>query len=405
VTNTDPVAIDGQSLAMKLLRVPSTLLSTIALILTSIHPSQAAPGAVEMVLEPDDANLQNSTLDKRWGCQYGACGVEQTICCNTGAGAYCSTDAADIAYCITGAQQVATTPPPAAPTGGYYTYWTVTTYETDTVMTTYVYSSWIAATTQQHVQVCPMDWAGMTTVCGTVCCATSQYCNAGTCTSNGAAYTVTGGGATAGTRGTSVTGAIITSTITPTVTTGFGTPAPISSGNATVVPSHSGGLSGGAIAGIVLGVIFGLILLFLICLCLCLRWSWDAVMSLFGRGRRRRRRDTTIIEERVERRRRGGTVDSRRWYGEADRPSRTSVTRIEERRRTGGAGVGGWAAGLGLGGLAATLGFRGAEDDRRSRRDDKTETDISYDSYDSYEYYSGEPRETVRLVEQHDSDN
>jgi len=364
---------------------------------------------MEVVLESDsdaDLQLQNSTLDKRWGggCQYGACGVESTICCNTGAGAYCSTDAAEIAYCMTGVQ-AATTPAPAQ---GYYTYWTVTTYETDTVMTTYTYSSWIGVTTQVQVQTCPMDWAGMTSVCGGACCATNQYCNAGTCTTNGAAYTATGaGGATAGTRGTSVTGAIVTSTISPTVTTGFGTPVPASSGNVTLVAaSSSGGLSGGAIAGIVLGVIFGLLLLLLICLCLCLRAGFEAILSFFGLGRRRRRRGRVIEEERIERRRRGGTVESRRWYGETDRPSRTWVTRIVERRPPrGGGGFGGLAGALGLGGLAAALGFRSAED-RRRRRDDKTETDVSYDSYyyDS-DYYSGKPREIVRLVKSHDSDD
>ena len=328
--------------------------------------------------------------------------MEQTICCNTGAGGYCSTDTAEIAYCITEVQPE-TTPPPAQ---GYYTYWTVTTYETDTVMTTYTYSSWIGITTQVQVQTCPMDWAGMTTVCGGMCCSTNQYCNLGTCTTNGAAYTVTGAGATAGTRGTSVTGAIITSTISPTVTTGFGTPVPASSGNVTLVSGTTGssGLSGGAIAGIVLGVIFGLLLLLLICLCLCLRAGAEAILSFFGLGRRRRRRGRVIEEERIERRRRG-TVDGRRWYGETDRPSRTSVTRIEERRTSGAGGFGGLAAGLGLGGLAAALGFRRAEEGRR-RRDDKTDTEVSYDSYyyDS-DYYSGEPRETIRLVKAHDSDD
>lgn len=394
---------------MRLPQAPPPLLSTIVLLLASSPLLQAAPDASEIVLEEEnssDLQLQNATFEKRWeatsACQYGACGVDQTICCNTNSGGYCSTDAWSTAYCLTSEWGAATTPAQATatPTGeGHYTYWTVTTYETDTVMTTYTSSSWVAGVTEV-VQTCPSDYAGMTTLCGSMCCATSQYCNAETCTSNSALVTVTGAGATAGTRGTSVTGVIITSTISPTVTTGFGTPAPVSSGNATLVAaSSSSGLSGGAIAGIVIGVIFGVILLLLICLACCIRAGFDAILALFGLGNRRRRRGGRVVEEEViERRRRSGTADSRRWYGAgyAGRPAgRTSVTRIEERRRTGGWGG---AAGAGLGGLAVALGLKR---DRRRRRDDKTESDASYDSYsyDYSDYYTGRKHETIRLVE------
>lgn len=393
---------------MKLLQAPPTLLSTIALLLASSRPSHAAPDASEIVLEEDnstDLQLQNATFEKRWeatsACQYGACGVDQTICCNTDSGGYCSTDAWSTAYCMTSEWGAATTTATATATGeGYYTYWTVTTYETDTVMTTYTSSSWVAGVTEV-VQTCPMDWHGMTTLCGSICCATSQYCAAGTCTTF--PYTATTAGATAGTRGTSVTGVIITSTISPTVTTGFGTPVPASSGNATLVTaSTSSGLSGGAIAGIVIGVIFGIILLLLICLFCCIRAGFDAILALFGLGNRRKRRGSSRVveEEVIERRRRGSAADSRRWYGAgaAGRPAgRTSVTRIEERRRTGGWGT----AGAGLGGIAVALGLKRREDERRRRRDDKTESDVSYDSYsyDYSDYYSGRKHETIRLVE------
>lgn len=381
-------------------QAPSALFSLVALLLACSRPSQAAFDGAEIVLDSDssDLGLQNSTLVKRWGaCPNGACGEAQTYCCNTNAGSSCYTDANSIATCLSNGFAAPTTTPAATlavttAQNGYYSYWTSTTVETDTETKTLVYSTWVPLTTQAQVQSCPMDWAGMTTLCGGLCCATNQYCNVGTCTSNAAVYTVSGASATAGTRGTSVTSVIVTSTISPTVTTAFGTPVPAASGNATLVAGNkSSGLSGGAIAGIVIGVIAGVILLLFILLVCCLRAGVDSILAFFGLRNRRRRGRRVVEEEIIERRRRAGTADSRRWYGtdyEA-RPVRTgtTVTRVEERRRRTG-GVGGLATvGAGLGGLAIALGLKRRADERRRRREDKSDTESSY--YDSSYYYSG----------------
>jgi len=391
------LAIGGQLPGMRLFQAPPALLSSVALLLAYSRPSRAASDRAEIVLDSENPGLQLqiSTLAKRWAeCPSGACGDAQTYCCNTNAGSYCYTDANSVATCLTSGWAAQTTPAAtlATATGnGYYTYWTSTTVETDTITKTYVYSSWVPITTQVGVESCPMDWAGMTTPCGGICCETNQYCNFGTCTSNSGVYTVTGASATAGTRGTSVTGVIVTSTISPTVTTAFGTPVPAASGNVTMIPTAPSHLSGGAIAGIVIGVIAGIILLLLICLVCCLRAGIDSILALLGLRNRRRRRGRVVEEEEIieRRRRRSGTTDSRRWYGASaeGRPARTttSVTRIEEqRRRTGG--LGGLAAvTAGLGGLALALGLKRRADERKRRRDDKSETESSY--YYSSSYY------------------
>ena len=391
-------SIDGQLPGMRLFQAPSALFSSVILLLAYSRPSWAASDSAEMVLDSDspDLRLQNSTFAKRWdACPNGACGEAQTYCCNTNAGSSCSTNKNSVATCIVVAAPTTTPAATLAVTtaqNGYFTYWTSTIVVTDTVTETYTYSSWISLTTQVQVQSCLPDWAGMTTLCGGFCCATDQYCNAGTCTTNAVVYTATGASATAGTRGTSVTGVIVTSTISPTVTTGFGTPAPAASGNATLIPgTTSGGLSGGAIAGIVIGVIAGIILLLFICLICCLGATIDTILAFFGLRNRRRRGRRVVEEEVIERRRRSGRADSRRWYGteyEA-RPPRTgtTVTRIEERRRRTD-GLGGLArVGAGLGGLALALGIKRRVDQRRRRREDKSDTESSY--YDSSYYYSG----------------
>jgi hypothetical protein len=386
---------------MRLLRAPTALLSLVA----SAHLSQAAVAfytkntqvTVSVQLEDtSDHDLQSGTLAKRGGGQGGGgsgcnkpCGFYSQLCC--GDQEQCYTNANNQPTCTVAGAVVATTTVAAATGAGSWQYYTSTWV--DTVTQTSIWSSWVPAVTAVAATCSPNTAIGETG-CGSICCAGSQYCyQTGTCRAiNG--YTTEGVSASAPARGTSVTGVIITATISPTTTVPFSTP--VSTGaagaNGTVVATGGHGLSGGAIAGIVIGTIAGVILLLLICLACCLKAGFDSLLALFGIGRRRgsSRRSHVIEEEIIEHRRHGSaaaSAEGRRWHGSGyDRPSRPPPSsRRSSPRKTGGfGGLGAMTAGLG--GLALALGLKRRADKRR-REDEKSSTG-SYSYYDSSYYDS-----------------
>jgi len=308
------------------------------------------------------------------------CGYEDQYCCS--AGEVCFTNAATIAECLTSAA------------GGWAFYTTVTT-ETDLIVKTITGSSFTGATATASAAnpetTVACQYALGETVCGAICCSSSQYCQqSGECV-------VSGGTASAGatTFSAPVLGTSGASTITKTATTTqpFETPVGTSGSSIGVTSdSTSHGLSGGAIAGIVIGVLAGIVLLILICFCCILRSGFDAILGIFGLGpnRRRRREEVITTEERYSRRNAsasGGT--QRNWFG-ASRPRRTTV--VNEKKQGGGFGGLGMV-GAGLLGLAAILGLKRRHDRKEVvRKEERVTTrpersDLSSDYYS--DYYTG----------------
>ena len=379
---------------------PPTLLSLLAVVLSSTHTTTAKPlPRDESVLE-----AQNNTLEER-GCQY-SCGWSGQLCCAY-AGA-CYTDSNGQAQCSAANNQwVATTSAVQNAVQGW-TYWTTTFVETDLETITTVYSSfngqastqvlvpqqttWVAAnspTAQQPAQtqvVCNTQ-SGQT-LCGSICCSSSQYCQSnGQCGETFAgssqiySYSTTPT-VTAFIRPTSATVVTVTSVGSATTTVPFQTPvstAAIASMSATVTNK---GLSGGAIAGIVIGVIAGLILLFLILACLCCKGLIDGLLDIFGLRSRRRRRET-VVEERYSHHGRtsggasggaSGAAGGRTWFGAASPP------RSNRPPKKSGGGLGGFTGvAAALAALAVVLGLKR----RRDRRNTEKE---SYSSGGSYTY-------------------
>ncbi|KAF2233150.1 hypothetical protein EV356DRAFT_534027 [Viridothelium virens] len=363
---------------LRLLRAPSTLLSTIIIILTYTNPARSLPYGPE---DPEITQAPNATLDRRCANPCGWVG----LCC--GANQYCFTDSNDQAQCGNGAGGGGTTAAAGGSggSGGYWQYYTSTWVETDTITMTSVYSSYVAgaaATTSAAVASATpsCNWSLNEAPCGPICCASGQYCLvSGQCAAAGGGssgyYSNT---ASAPLRPTSLGTGIATATISPTTTVPFETPV-ATGANVTLTQSSTsgGGLSGGAIAGIVIGVILAVILLALLCFYFCL----DFLLGLFGiGGRRRRRREEEVYVEEHRHRSHSGRGD-RTWYG-ANRPARVVREERVERRESSGRG-----GALGLGTMAAALGFnRARRDDRRRRRqDEKTEYSSSTASY-SYDY-------------------
>ncbi|KAJ9137905.1 hypothetical protein NKR23_g8891 [Pleurostoma richardsiae] len=315
------------------------------------------------------------------GCvQY--CGYNNMYCCGSDQQCYTSNG-------IAGCSNTAA--------GGGYALYTTTWTETETFTST-ISSNFPAATTTAASGTCVPEAGSGQIACGSICCASWQYCAwEGQCYSNAAGggtgvatYTtvITTGGTTITTqysapyRVTSGASATQTSTATGTIASATST------GNGTVTAGGtSAHLSGGAIAGIVIGVIAGVLLLLLLCFCCIVRGLWHTVLAIFGVGKKRRGSRETIIEE--ERYTRHGSVHSRRdahagWFGRGGRPSTVAESRRTEKKKSSGAG---W---LGLGAAAATLllllGFRRD----KKRRAAKTRSDVS-SSYFSDSYTADSP--------------
>ena len=334
---------------------------------------------------PHERELSGFTFNElfaRWDCTGGTpCGVDSQYCC--GAGTACTTSAG-IALCATGAVVTQA----AAATGGGWQYYTTTYVETDLVTRTSIWSSYVAGAAATGTAVC--NYALNQSPCGSICCASDQYCyTSGQCKANanggssGAGYaTYTTPGATAGApiRPTTSGQTTVTATKSPTTTIPFVTPvatgANITLSGATE-SSGGGGLSGGAIAGIVIGVLAGLLLLGLLCFCCCLKGLLDGCLACFGLGGKKKRRRTEIDEyERHSHHASGGGGGGRTWYGAARPPAR--VDRRDRKSNTGKELLG---IGAGLAALWAVLGLKRKRD---GRRNDEKYSEYSYSS----DYYT-----------------
>lgn len=371
-----------------LLQLITAILLTPTLVTSKPYPKGSSPAR---------GGLSFNNLFGRTECSGQLCGWDDQLCCE--AGSACYTDSNSQAQCSSTGYVAATT----AAGAGYYSYYTTTFYETDTVLSTAVMSTWVGeATTTAYVApaattAISCNYALNESPCGSICCASGQYCAvSGQCSAAAAGssgyyssvYSSSYNTASAPLRATSNTVAIVTASVTPTTTIPFETPV-ATGANVTLTQSEantSGGLSGGAIAGIVIGVILGVALLLLICFYCCLRGLLDGCLAIFGLGGRRRRRETEVdVYERRSHRSSGG--GGRTWYG-ASRPAR--VERREERRTEGG-GANWLGIGAGLAGLAAVLGLKRRHD--RRRQEEKSEYSYESDYYTSASKFRHAPRD------------
>lgn len=370
-------------MASRLRLAPHSLLQLLATVLLAPSPlALASPqGPISKL-----AGFSFNELFARWDCSGEYCGYNSQLCCT--AGSTCYTDAQDQAQCGSGVTSM------ASAAGGYWSTYYVT--YTDTTVYTKMMSTYIATAVAATTSAGTCNYALNETPCGSICCASNQYCyEAGQCSagvgagSSGYYSTYQTPMATAGSttavvivgsaplRGTSSSLVLVTQTASPSTTIPFETPV-ATGANITLTNSgvnHQSGLSGGAIAGIVIGVLVGLLVLALIIFSCCLRGIWDAILACFGGGRRRRRR--TEVEEYERRSHRSSRGGGRTWYGAA-RPAR--VSRYEERdRRGGGAGKELLGIGAGLAALWAVLGLK-----RKRERREKDEVSEYYSS----DYYT-----------------
>ncbi|KAJ0114337.1 hypothetical protein J7T55_010726 [Diaporthe amygdali] len=332
------------------------------------------------------------------------CGVDNQYCCAEGQA--CTTNAG-IAGCTDTAL------------GGGFGIYTTTWTETDTYTSTI--SSYYPATTGDNGAACvPPEGSGQK-ACGSICCASWQYCAYDGQCSGG----VAGGGGATTTGGSMVSTTITTSGTTITTqysapyrvtsgTTGTGTTTSTGtiesatstgSGNGTAVTTGGNSLSGGAIAGIVIGVIAGVVILLAICACCIMRGLWHGLLAIFGLGpgkkRKSRSRDETIIVEEERYSRHGSAAaHSRRdthggWF--AAKPPRSAAgsrraSGVSEKRRESSSNAGWWGAGA-LGTMALLLGLR--RDKKRkeqAKRASRPRSDVS-SSYFSDSYTASSPSE------------
>ena len=394
-----------------LLQSPPTLLSLLAIVLSSTHTAIAKPLRREdndhssVLLEARDSILESRD------CAI-PCGWDGLLCCQ--AGQTCFTDANNKAQCGVGASAGgvtpqsnnvgAVTPQNNNADGSHWQYFTTTYVETDLVTRTSVYSSLVGAATyvpSPTVQVLvpvitpsPCNGQIHEIPCGGICCAVGQYCQyQGQCAAVGGVnadpssfYFSSVMNAETGSafiRPTSVGFYTVTSTGAPTTTVAF--QAPMATGAVMAAASSGGGLSGGAIAGIVIGVLLGLFLLFLFCAFFCFKGIWDVIVRLFGGGRRRTRTSTTYVEERHSTH---GGAGRRNWFG------RASTTRPAKKS---GGGLGGILGATGiLAALAVLLGLkRGSGRDKSSYG---TGSSYTYSDYTSSSKHSSVPRKFVFTI-------
>ena len=372
---------------MRLSQAPPTLLSLLAIILSSIHPADAKP-------YPRDDSLgdgHNNVIEKR-ACAN-PCGWSGQLCCTVGQ--VCFTDAAGQAQCGAGGNggsggSTAT----AQVNNGQWQYYTTTYVRTDLVTVVSTYSSYMGVTTSYAqapttvfapvVTSVSCNYALNESPCGNICCASGQYCQAaGQCVAAGggsSAYysSYYSQSYSAPLRPTTNTVVTVVSTGSVTATVPFQTPVGTGGSVVTATPQTNNGLSGGAIAGIVIGVILGIILLLLLCAACCFKGLLDGLMALFGLGpkNKRRVREETYIEERHSHHG-GGGGGGRAWFGQG-RPSR--LDRPPPKKSSGLGGMGAVAGGLAT--LAIILGLK------RRREQQEKSSDGTGSEYYSTEYTS-----------------
>jgi hypothetical protein len=358
--------------------IPAPLLSLLTTILLTPTLTLARP--------PLENGIPWEQLFERQACAGQVCGWNGQLCCPAGA---CYTNAANQAQCSStvAGVVVATT---QAVAGGYWQYYTTTYVETDLETITATMSTYLGGAVATPAAATPApiscNYALNESPCGSICCASGQYCyELGQCkaAANGgssgyySSYYSTMYASTnaAGVplRPTSSTLVIVTETNSPTTTVPFETP--IATGaNMTITTaeaSNGGGLSGGAIAGIVIGVLLGLALLALLIFCCCVRGIWAA---LFGGKKKKRVTEVDTYERYSHHGSGGGAAAGRTWYGAA-RPAR-----VERRDSHKGRDALGIAAGLGA--LWAVLGLKR----RNSRKHEEKVSEYSYSS----DYYTSE---------------
>lgn len=386
--------------------IPTIILFSVSAL---IRPALANP------FPKDDIHdtLGNGFLQDRTCATY--CGLENELCCSDGESCTTSEN-------IAGCAALPTLAPREPQAGGVWSVYTTTWTETDTFTST-ISNYWAASTAAGGggADCVPASGSGEI-ACGTICCASWQYCAYdGQCLSNpGAtategttswttyATTMTTAGSTITTQFSApyrVTGTGSTSTNTATVDSATTT----SSGNGTAVSTTGGSsLSGGAIAGIVVGTLAGVALLMALCFCCIMRGLWHGLLALFGFGpkkkERSRERETVIIEE--ERYRRGSAAAHGRrdthnsWFSgrpatsvaaESRRASEKPPPKRESDQAT-------WVGAGALGTLMLLLGLRrdkkrrsqsAAAAKRTSRRTARSEVSSSYFS----DYTASSPSE------------
>ena len=357
-----------------------TLLSLLAVILSTTHTTHATPFPRGETIE-----TQNSTLVERT-CPY-SCGWAG-LCCQ--AAGQCYTDSNDQAQCGSGSTQQAD----SSNDGQWQLY--TTTYTTEGLITVTSTYSMQSATVQVAPAATPVcDSSLGESPCGSICCATGQQCQyQGSCIASGptdvsssyfASVMSTSAAGSAYIRPTSVNTQTVTSTGSATTTVAMQSAVPTASsgtssaGMASTVSNN--GLTGGQIAGIVIGVLLGILLLLIICGCLCFKGLLDQLLAIFGLGPRARRRKEVITEERYSHHHSGtgGGAASRRWFGQGpSRPQR------EEKKSSGISGIAG--VGAGLAALALLLGLKRRKD-RRDKESYGTASSYTYSDYTSASEY------------------
>jgi len=315
------------------------------------------------------------------------CGYNNMYCCSAGSQCYTSNG---IAGC-------------SDPAGGGVAWYTTTWTETETFTSTI--SSIVPAATGPGGAACiPEEGTGQI-ACGSICCASWQYCAyKGQCYANGPVDGGGGGGSGGGgdMQTTTITsnGHVITTQFSPAQRV-TGTPTATETSTSSVTGTQAGAtntgtgngtvsaggtskkLSGGAIAGIVIGTIAGVMLLLLLCACCVMRGLWHGLLAILGLGSKKKKhrssRETVIEEERYSR---YGSPHSRRnahggWFGGGGRPS--SAASRKEKKKSDGVGLLGIGAAIGT--LLLLLGLR--RDKKRKATRARSEVSSTYytDSY------------------------
>ena len=355
-----------------------TLLSLLAVILSSTHTTHATPFPRDESVEAEESIL----VERQ--CAY-PCGY-QSLCCK--AAGQCFTDSNNQAQCSSVQAN--------AGNNGQWQLYTTTYTETDLVLRTSTYS---LQTTSATVQVAPAVTPGCAlsvgiTPCGNICCAPGQYCMyPGQCAASNTAVndvsssylasvmsTETAGSAYI--RPTSATTYTTTSTGPATTTVAFSSAVPTASAGAGTTgmasTTSNNGLTGGQIAGIVIGVLVGIALLLAICAALCFKGLLDTLLSFFGlRGKRRR--TEVITEERYSHHHSGtgGGSGGRRWFGQGP-------ARPQKEKKSSGLGL--LTVGGGLGALALLLGLK-RNRDKKDKENYGSASSYTYSDYTSASKY------------------
>jgi len=361
-----------------------TLLSLLAVILSSTHTTHATPFPRDEIVEAEKSNL----VERQ--CAF-PCGY-QSLCCK--AAGQCYTDSNNQAQCGSGSGGNVQA---NAGNNGQWQLYTTTYTETDLVLRTSTYS---LQATSATAQVAPAVTPGCApsygeTPCGNICCATGQYCQyPGQCTSSNTAVNDVSSSylasvmstATAGSayiRPTSATTYTTTSTGPATTTVAYSSAVPTASAGAGTTgmasTTSNNGLTGGQIAGIVIGVLLGILLLLIICGCLCFKGLLNNLLKFFGLGGRRKKTEV-ITEERYSHHHSGtgGGAGGRRWFGQG--PARPQ----KEKKSSGLSGL--LTVGGGLGALALLLGLKRSRD-KKDKESYGIGSSYTYSDYTSASEY------------------